>query len=86
MILTTSLKLELNSSDEHLLRAEMKKYIACVNSLVATKRRNGVQSAAKTIRRKIESTFASVVGAINIAKNALDSNKTGCVGGAKFAG
>lgn len=35
MILTTSLKLELNSSDEHLLREEMKKYIACVNSLVA---------------------------------------------------
>lgn len=34
MILTTSLKLELNSSDEHLLRAEMEKYIACVNSLV----------------------------------------------------
>lgn len=27
-----------------------------------------------------------VVGAINIAKNALDSNKTDCVGGAKFAG
>ena len=35
MILTTSLKLELNSSDEHLLRAEMEMYIACVNSLVA---------------------------------------------------
>lgn len=35
MILTTSLKLELNSSDELLLRAEMEKYIACVNSLVA---------------------------------------------------
>ena len=35
LILTTSLKLELNSSDEHLLRAEMEKYIACVNSLVA---------------------------------------------------
>ena len=35
MILTTSLKLELNSSDEHILRAEMEKYIACVNSLVA---------------------------------------------------
>ena len=35
LILTTSLKLELNSSDEHLLRAEMKKYIACVNSLVS---------------------------------------------------
>ena len=35
MILTTSLKLELNSSDEHLLRAEMEKYIACVNSIVA---------------------------------------------------
>ena len=35
MILTTSLKLELNSSDEYLLRAEMEKYIACVNSLVA---------------------------------------------------
>ena len=35
MILTTSSKLELNSSDEHLLRAEMEKYIACVNSLVA---------------------------------------------------
>ena len=35
MILTTSLKLELNLSDEHLLRAEMEKYIVCVNSLVA---------------------------------------------------
>ena len=35
MILTTSLKLELNSSDEHILCAEMEKYIACVNSLVA---------------------------------------------------
>ena len=35
MILTTSLKLELNSSDELLLYAEMEKYIACVNSLVA---------------------------------------------------
>ena len=35
MILTTSLKLELNSSDERLLRAEMEKYTACVNSLVA---------------------------------------------------
>ena len=35
MILTTSLKLELNLSDELLLRAEMEKYIACVNSLVA---------------------------------------------------
>ena len=35
MILTTSLKLELNSSDEILLRAEMEKYIACVNSLVS---------------------------------------------------
>ena len=35
MILTTSLKLELNSSDGHLLRTEMEKYIACVNSLVA---------------------------------------------------
>ena len=35
MILTTSLKLELNSSNELLLRAEMEKYIACVNSLVA---------------------------------------------------
>lgn len=35
MILTTSLKLELNSSDELLLRAEMEKYIACVNSLAA---------------------------------------------------
>ena len=35
MILTTSLKLELNSSDELLLREEMEKYIACVNSIVA---------------------------------------------------
>ena len=35
MILTTSLKLELNSSDEHILCAEMEKYIACVNSLVS---------------------------------------------------
>lgn len=35
MILTTSLKLELNLSDELLLRAEMEKYITCVNSLVS---------------------------------------------------
>lgn len=35
MILTTSLKLELNSEEEIALRAEMEKYIACVNSLVA---------------------------------------------------
>ena len=35
MNLTTSLKLELKSSNELLIRAEMEKYIACVNSLVA---------------------------------------------------
>ena len=35
MILTTSLKLELNSEEETVLCAEMEKYIACVNSLVA---------------------------------------------------
>lgn len=35
MILTTSLKLELNSEEENVLRAEIEKYIACVNSLVA---------------------------------------------------
>ena len=35
MILTTSLKLELNSEEETVLRAEMEKYIACVNSIVA---------------------------------------------------
>ena len=35
MILTTSLKLELNSEGEAVLRAEMEKYIACVNSLVS---------------------------------------------------
>ena len=35
MILTTSLKLELNPYDELLLYAEMEKYIACVNSLVS---------------------------------------------------
>ena len=35
MILTTSLKLELNSEEEAILRTEMAKYIACVNSLVA---------------------------------------------------
>ena len=35
MILTTSLKLKLNSEEEAVLRAEMEKYIACVNSLVA---------------------------------------------------
>ena len=34
MILTTSLKLELNFEEENVLRAEMEKYIACVNSLV----------------------------------------------------
>jgi len=35
LILTTSLKLEVNSEEETILRAEMAKYIACVNSLVA---------------------------------------------------
>ena len=35
MILITSLKLEVNSEEETILRAEMAKYIACVNSLVA---------------------------------------------------
>mgnify|MGYP001690706940 CR=1 FL=1 len=35
LILTTSLKLELNSEGEAVLRAEMEKYIACVNSLVS---------------------------------------------------
>lgn len=35
MILTTSLKLELSSTEESALRAEMEKYIACVNSLVS---------------------------------------------------
>ena len=34
MILTTSLKLEVNSEEETVLRAEMAKYIACVNALV----------------------------------------------------
>ena len=35
LILTTSLKLELNSEEEAVLRAEMEKYIACVNSIVS---------------------------------------------------
>ena len=35
MILTTSLKLELNSEEEAVFRVEMEKYIACVNSLVS---------------------------------------------------
>ena len=35
MILTTSLKLEVNPEEETILRAEMAKYIVCVNSLVA---------------------------------------------------
>ena len=71
MILTTSLKLELNSSDEHLLRAEMEKYIACVNSLVAL-HISGV-SIQKFTSKDVDAELASTVKnqAIRDAKSVL---------------
>lgn len=71
MILTTSLKLELNSSDEHLLRAEMEKYIACVNSLVSL-HLSGV-SIQKFTSKDVDAELASAVKnqAIRDAKSVL---------------
>ena len=71
MILTTSLKLELNLSDEHLLRAEMEKYIACVNSLVAL-HLSGV-SIQKFSSKDVVAELASAVKnqAIRDAKSVL---------------
>ena len=71
MILTTSLKLELNSSDEHLLRAEMEKYIACVNSLVAL-HLSGV-SIQKFSSKDVDAELVSAVKnqAIRDAKSVL---------------
>ena len=71
MILTTSLKLELNSSDERLLRAEMEKYIACVNSLVAL-HLSGV-SIQKFSSKDVYAELASAVKnqAIRDAKSVL---------------
>ena len=71
MILTTSLKLELNSSDERLLRAEMEKYIACVNSLVAL-HLSGV-SIQKFTSKDVVAELASAVKnqAIRDAKSVL---------------
>ena len=71
MILTTSLKLELNSSDEHLLRAEMEKYLACVNSLVAL-HLSGV-SIQKFSSKDVYAELASAVKnqAIRDAKSVL---------------
>ena len=71
MVLTTSLKLELNSSDEHLLRAEMEKYLACVNSLVAL-HLSGV-SIQKFSSKDVYAELASAVKnqAIRDAKSVL---------------
>ena len=71
MILTTSLKLELNSSDEHLLREEMKKYIACVNFLVAL-HLSGV-SIQKFSSKDVDAELPAVVKnqAIRDAKSVL---------------
>ena len=71
MILTTSLKLELNSSDELLLRAEMEKYIACVNFLVAL-HLSGV-SIQKFSSKNVDAKLASAVKnqAIRDAKSVL---------------
>lgn len=71
MILTTSLKLELNSSDEHLLRTEMEKYIACVNSLVAL-HLSGV-SIQKFTSKDVDAELPSAVKnqAIRDAKSVL---------------
>ena len=71
MILTTSLKLELNLSDELLLRAEMEKYIACVNSLVAM-HLSGV-SVQKFSSKDVDAELPAVVKnqAIRDAKSVL---------------
>ena len=71
MILTTSLKLELNSEEETVLRAEMEKYIACVNSLVAL-HLSGV-SIQKFSSKDVVAELASAVKnqAIRDAKSVL---------------
>ena len=71
MILTTSLKLELNSEEETVLRAEMEKYIACVNSLVAL-HLSGV-SIQKFTSKDVDAELASAVKnqAIRDAKSVL---------------
>ena len=71
MILTTSLKLELNFEEETVLRAEMEKYIACVNSLVAL-HLSGV-SIQKFTSKDVVAELASAVKnqAIRDAKSVL---------------
>ena len=71
MILTTSLKLELNSEEEAVLRAEMEKYIACVNSLVAL-HLSGV-SIQKFSSKDVDAELVSAVKnqAIRDAKSVL---------------
>ena len=71
MILTTSLKLELNSEEEAVLCAEMEKYIACVNSLVAL-HLSGV-SIQKFSSKDVDAELASSVKnqAIRDAKSVL---------------
>ena len=71
MILTTSLKLELNTEEETVLRAEMEKYIACVNSLVAL-HLSGV-SIQKFTSKDVDAELASAVKnqAIRDAKSVL---------------
>lgn len=71
MILTTSLKLELNSEEETVLRAEMEKYIACVNSLVAL-HLSGV-SIQKFSSKDVDAELPAVVKnqAIRDAKSVL---------------
>ena len=59
MILTTSLKLELNSEEESILRAEMVKYIACVNFLVAQDLSG--ESIRKFTTKDVDAPLASAV-------------------------
>ena len=59
MILTTSLKLELNSEEENVLRAEMAKYIACVNVLVAQDLSG--ESIQKFTSKDVDAELASAV-------------------------
>ena len=71
MILTTSLKLELNSKEEYILRAEMAKYIACVNSLVAQDLSG--ESIRKFTSKDVNAELASAVRsqAVRDAKSVL---------------
>ena len=59
MILTTSLKLELNSEEEYILRAEMAKYIACINFLVAQDLSG--ESIQKFTSKDVDAELASAV-------------------------